>query len=423
MQEADPQISLSSEKITITEASPILPPTCSPCEKEQEETKAAIKALVLCFCGQEMCSTLKRHLMGLPLEVRQVTTVAECIEKAESYPVWTIVLESDEKGFEALTQLKNEPSVYHIPIILSSAEIAQHGFHVGPVEYLEKPIEDKKVFDALLRVTKVRKGDILVIDDDMIIRKVYSRMLSKAGYTPYVAGSGIEALEVLSKHTAFQAIILDLMMPDMDGFQVLERIQQDQIWRRIPVVVVTAKTLSQAERSLIHNGTQLLLEKGKFSVETLSQQVESVTQSVTLAGTRSILVVDDNEMNLNLVSGVFESAGYTVYTSQSAHEGIEVAQKVLPDTILMDLAMPDMDGFEATQILKQRPETSDITVIVCSAFTTREYKDKASQVGCEGYITKPIEPNRLVEQVTRLVLTSKIKKKLAQQNIPNNDYS
>ena len=104
----------------------------------------------------------------------------------------------------------------------------------------------------------------------------------------------------------------------------------------------------------------------------------------------------------------------TVYKAKSAQEGIELANNVLPDTIVIDLAMPGMDGFEATQKLKQHPQTSDITVIACSAFTTREYKDRASQVGCEGYITKPIEPNRLVEQVTRFTLASKIRKKLAE---------
>ena len=82
---------------------------------------------------------------------------------------------------------------------------------------------------------------------------------------------------------------------------------------------------------------------------------------------------------------------------------------------------PGMNGFEAVQLLKQHPQTSDITVIACSALTTRDYKDRASQVGCEGYITKPIEPNRLVEQVTRFMLASKIRKKLDQQATPDKE--
>ena len=158
------------------------------------------------------------------------------------------------------------------------------------------------------------------------------------------------------------------------------------------------------------------LEKEEMSAEGPSYKIEPIVQSVMLVETRSILIVDDNEMNLDLMTDVLESAGYTIYKVPSAQEGIEVAKKVLPDMIVMDLAMPGMNGFEAIQILKQQPETSEITVVVCSALTTCEYKDRASQVGCEGYITKPIEPNRLVEQVTRFMLTSKIRKRLVQQD-------
>ena len=374
-----------------------------------------LKALVLCFCDQEMCSNLRRHLAGLPLEVRPVQTAAECVAIGAQAPVWAMVLESDEGGFKMLTQLKSEPSFQHIPIIMSSPEMAQYGFHVGSLEYLEKPIDNQKLLDALLRITRVPKGDILVVDDDTMLRHLYGQVLSQAGYTTYTADNGVAALHTLRDHTAFQAIILDLMMPEMDGFQVLAQIQRDQTWQRIPVVVVTGKTLSAAEKKMLRNGTQLLLEKEKFPMAELSQKIEAIVQAVTLAGTRTILVVDDNEMNLNLMTSVFASAGYAVLKAASAQEGIARAKEVLPSTILMDLAMPGMDGFEATRLLKAQPETAHITVIACSAFTAPEYKEKAAQVGCEGYITKPIEPNRLIEQVTRFMLTSKIKQKFAHE--------
>jgi len=244
----------------------------------QELKVSDVKALVLCFCIQEICSILGRYLVGFPLEVQQVTTVAECIERGKHCPVWTIVLESGESGSEVLTQLKNEPSIRDIPVI---------------------------------------------------------------------------------------------MLP---------------------------------------------LEKGGISAKSSPDKIASIVQSVTLADKHSVLAVDDNEMNLNLMTNVLESAGYAVYKAKSAQKGIEIAEKVLPDAILMDVAMPGMDGFEATQILKQHPETSGITVIACSAFTPREYKDRAAQVGCEGYIAKPIEPNRLVEQVTGFILASKIRRKLVQRD-------
>lgn len=274
-QEIEDQMPLSSEKTLSTKTSPVPSPKSPAYKGTGKETATTVKALVLCICNQKVCSNLKRHLVGFPLEVQQVATVAECIEKGRYRLIWKIVLESGKNSSEILTQLRNEPSLQDIPIMLLPSE--QEG----------------------------------------------------------------------------------------------------------------------------------------ISIEDSPQKIESFVRSIMLAESRSILVVDDNELNLNLMTGVLESADYTVYKAKSAQEGIEIASNVLPDTIIIDLAMPGMDGFEATQILKQHPQTSDITVIACSAFTTREYKDRASQVGCEGYITKPIEPHRLVEQVTKFILASKIRKKLA----------
>jgi CheY-like chemotaxis protein len=176
--------------------------------------------------------------------------------------------------------------------------------------------------------------------------------------------------------------------------------------------VVTGKTSSPEERKRIDKGAQLLLHKDTFPIEELPKQIESVVHTVALTGTQSILVVDDNQMNLDLMAGVFRTAGYTVYIANSGQEGVDTAKAVVPDVIVMDLAMPGMDGFEATHQIKQHPPTSDITVIACSAFATKDYQKRAFQAGCEGYITKPIEPEHLIEQITKLILTSKIRRRI-----------
>jgi signal transduction histidine kinase len=229
-------------------------------------------AEILCCCDQHVCSTLKRRLTPLPLEVRHVATVAECIAKARQVPIWALIVQRDDQQAERFTQLQNEPS---------------------------------------LRQTKI------------------------------------------------------ITIPS----------------------------------------TQPEATEANFFT-----QIETIVRSITLAGTHSILVVDDNDLNLNLMSHILEAAGYKVYKAKSAPEGIDLATKLSPEAILMDVAMPGMDGFEATRFLKQSPETADITVIACSAFPVHEYKDRAVQAGCEGYIMKPIEPHRLVEQVTKFILTSKVKK-------------
>jgi CheY-like chemotaxis protein len=385
-----------------------------PREEIEEEffPELSSNAVLACFSPQETCEMIEQYFGGLPLELQHVSTVAECVELGKSRLVWVILVEPDGEGFEALTQLKHEPAFSHIPVIFCSIEAQESGFYQsGPVEHLTKPIDRGQLLKVLLRIAK-QQGDILVVDDDPNLRALYGQILSRAGYIPHVVENGLKALDFLRDHPLPQAMILDLLMPEMDGFQVLDYVQANETWRRIPIVVVTGKTSSPEERKRIDKGAQLLLHKGSFPIEELPKQIESVVHTVALTGTQSILVVDDNQMNLDLMAGVFQKAGYTVYTANSGQEGVDIAKAVVPDVIVMDLAMPEMDGFEATQQIKQHPPTADITVIACSAFATKDYQKRAFQAGCEGYITKPVEPEHLIEQITKLILTSKIRRRM-----------
>ena len=121
----------------------------------------------------------------------------------------------------------------------------------------------------------------------------------------------------------------------------------------------------------------------------------------------SVLIVDDDEMNLQVVGETLQILGYTQYQTLGAQEGIRIAKEVHPDVILMDIAMPDIDGLEATRILKQDPATSDIPVIACSAHVTQDVRKQVRQAGCAGFIGRPIEPERLVKQIANILSAMK----------------
>jgi CheY-like chemotaxis protein len=110
---------------------------------------------------------------------------------------------------------------------------------------------------------------------------------------------------------------------------------------------------------------------------------------------QSILIIDDDDVNRNLLEEIFTSAGHTVYAAETATDGMALAVKHRPDVILMDLVMEDLDGFEATMRLRQHQLTAHIPVIACSAVATKEFQTKALEAGCVGYISKPVEPERL----------------------------
>ncbi|MDY0092747.1 MAG: response regulator [Candidatus Vecturithrix sp.] len=117
----------------------------------------------------------------------------------------------------------------------------------------------------------------------------------------------------------------------------------------------------------------------------------------------TVLVIDDDDLNLTLTSTIFQNAGYTVYKTSSGREGIAMAQDFLPDVILIDLAMPEMNGYEVTRILKAHPITAAIPIVACTALATRESEEKAIEAGCSSVLRRPIEPNYLVEHVRKIV--------------------
>lgn len=374
---------------------------------------AAANAMVLCFSqNADTCAEFQASLQEFPLEVRKVASVSECVTLAKEHLVWSILIDEESPETNALRQLKHVEALAHIPLIVCSRHAKGNGHHAGWLEHLCKPFAREELLKVLLRVTQERSGDILAVDDDANIRTLYRRMLTDAGYTPHIVQNGIEALEFLHTHALPQAMLLDLLMPGMDGFQVLEQLQAHDGWRRIPVIVITGKTLSAEERKLMQARAKLVVEKNSMPIQELPRKIEAVIHDVATERAATMLVVDDNQMNLDLIAGVLRQAGYLVYTADSGAHGVDAAQRLLPDAVLMDLGMPDMDGFEATRLLKQQPITADIPVIACSAFATKDFQKRAFQAGCIGYITKPIEPEQLVEQLVKLMITAKIRQQL-----------
>ena len=128
------------------------------------------------------------------------------------------------------------------------------------------------------------------------------------------------------------------------------------------------------------------------------------SQAQNTAGTfHSVLIIDDDEMNLQVVGETLHMLGYTQHQALGASEGILAAKEVQPDVILMDLSMPDIDGLEATRLLRQDSETAHIPIIACSAHVTQDVKENAMKAGCAGFISRPIEPIRLVEQMAKIL--------------------
>jgi CheY-like chemotaxis protein len=189
-------------------------------------------------------------------------------------------------GWAVLSALKADPNVADIPVImLTIVDDKNLGYALGASDYLTKPIDRER----LVTVLKQHRRDlpVLVVDDDAEVRQLFRRMLEPEGYTVVEAPNGRVALERL-RDMSPSVILLDLMMPEMDGFEFVAEFRRHEPWRAIPIVVVTAKDLSPDDRARLNGYVERILQKGTHGREQLLAEVrELVAASVSRRRTRS----------------------------------------------------------------------------------------------------------------------------------------
>jgi signal transduction histidine kinase/CheY-like chemotaxis protein len=228
---------------------------------------------------------LASYLEGAGYGVKTVGSGAEAMEKARLLRPDAITLDilmPGGSGFGTLSQLKKAAETAHIPIVVVSVvDQKQMAFTLGAAEYLVKPVQKSALLAALRKHLQTTSGssNILVVDDDSATLDVISDTLNSVGYTPHAVSSGKEALELLSK-VPINAILLDLLMPEMDGFEVLHAIKEHPEWGHIPIFVVTAKDLTEAESTLLKRQVRALFRKDtSWEADLLAQLRDAIGKS------------------------------------------------------------------------------------------------------------------------------------------------
>ena len=185
-----------------------------------------------------------------------------------------MTLAGELSGWDVLSRLKESPATSGIPVVICTAGNGRgDASALGAADFLAKPFAAGELHAALQRVLPTGRGSVLIVDDEESVRALVLETLAGTGYELREAADGEEALERIAARRP-DAIVLDLMMPKLDGFAVLERLQGDPETRRIPVVVLTARALLAAERSLLQRRAVNLLEKNDYSGEELRGLVQ-----------------------------------------------------------------------------------------------------------------------------------------------------
>jgi CheY-like chemotaxis protein len=230
-----------------------------------------------------------------------------------------------------------------------------------------------------------------------------------------VVTSGGEALEVLVEQP-FDCVVLDLRLPDMSGFQVLERLRETPELREVPVVVFTGKELSPAEDAQLRTLARSVVVKGVESPERLLDETALFLHRVianlptakqnmldrlhrsdeALIG-KKVLVVDDDVRNIFALSSVLERRGMTVLTAGTGREAIAILEST-PDMaiVLMDIMMPEMDGYETMQVMRQNGLFRRLPIIALTAKAMKGDREKCLEAGASEYLAKPVNTEQLL---------------------------
>jgi HAMP domain-containing protein/CheY-like chemotaxis protein/predicted transcriptional regulator len=325
----------------------------------------------------------------------------------------------DMLGWTVLSQLKQNPKTRHIPVqIVTLDEDRQHGLARGAFSFVTKPTTAEGVQAALTRIkdyARPRKKRLLVIEDNPAEQMSIAELLGDDDIEIGTVGSGEEALASLKDQPA-DCIVLDLRLPDMSGFEVLERLRDDPALAEIPVIVFTGRELSAEEDAQLHTMARSIVVKGVESPERLLDETSLFlhrvitdlptekqrmlerlnTSDEDLVG-RVVLLVDDDARNIFALSSILERRGMRVLTANTGKEAIALLE-FTPELsiVLMDIMMPEMDGYQTTSLIRANPKFRRLPIIALTAKAMKGDREKCLEAGASDYLAKPVNTEQLL---------------------------
>jgi HAMP domain-containing protein/CheY-like chemotaxis protein/signal transduction histidine kinase len=325
----------------------------------------------------------------------------------------------DMLGWTVLNHLKQDPATRHIPVqMLTLDEDRQHGLARGAFAFVTKPTTPAGLDAALSRIKEYatpRRKRLLVVEDNPAEQFSIRELLGNDDIDIQVAATGAEALEKIQAEP-LDCAVLDLRLPDMTGFEVLERLRDTPALADLPVVVFTGKELSPEEDAQLHTLARSVVVKGVESPERLLDEtslflhrvisdlpVEKQTMLDRLHRSdealikRKVLVVDDDVRNIFALSSVLERRGMTVLTAGTGREAISTLEST-PDVaiVLMDIMMPEMDGYETMQVIRQNPAFRRLPIVALTAKAMKGDREKCLEAGASEYLAKPVNTEQLL---------------------------
>jgi len=328
----------------------------------------------------------------------------------------------DIDGLTVLDRLKRDPSTRHIPVhVLSALRERERALRQGAISYINKPVSRDALQEEFKRIQKFLMGgkrSLLVVEDDMAQRESIVALIGDADVHIVIAEDGKSALAALAEHP-FDCMVLDLTLPDISGFDLLDQIGKQPALRDLPIVIYTAKELSRKDVTKLKryaktivvkdarsperllDETALFLHRSQASLPDLQRKMleEIHVLDGGLAG-RKVLIVDDDLRNIFALSSLLERQQMQVLFAENGRDGIEVLEKdPTIEIVLMDIMMPEMDGYDTMRAIRRIPKFKSLPIITLTAKAMKGDRDKCIAAGASDYITKPVDVAQLLSMM------------------------
>ena len=391
-------------------------------EDDRDAITAGEPSLLVVEDDPGYAQILRDHARSLGFKVLVAGRGADAIRLVREYKPSAITLDiflPDMLGWTVLARLKQDPSTRHIPVQVVTVEEERHrSIERGAFAYLAKPATSETIAAALQRIkeyTLPRVKRLLVVEDDAAERLGIEELIRHDDVAIDTAASGGEALQAL-RDAQYDCLVLDLKLPDMSGFELLDRIQEMEGIEDLPIVVFTGKDLSAEEHQRLKKTAKSVVIKGVESPERLLDEtalflhrvvadlppakrrmVQHLHESDHALRDKRVLVVDDDVRNIFALSSVLERHGMDVMTAGTGQEAIEkVAADGEIDLVLMDIMMPGMDGYDTIRAIREAPDSRALPIVALTAKAMKGDREKCLEAGASDYLAKPVVTDQLL---------------------------
>ena len=333
-------------------------------------------------------------------------------------------------GFSVMEQLKNDDRTRNIPVhFISGSEFEGQAMDMGAFSFLKKPVSIDAIsasFDKIESALKTNISQLLIIEDNPVSSEEIKETFCDKGINIISVSTGREGMEVLKKNN-IDCIILDLDLPDTDGLSFLQKIHHDKTGETVPVIIYTARDLLRDEEIQLRkyaskvilktdqSSSRLLNEASLFlnwvdeqaSHQMKAPAIEPVHHRENLFKGKKLLIVDDDMRNIYSVSALLEEMDVDIEIAMNGKEAIEALDKSPDkDLVLMDIMMPEMDGYEAMQHIRRDPRFAKLPIIALTAKAMKDDRQKSIDAGANDYISKPLDTDKLISLISVLLRQS-----------------